>query len=84
MEKKLCGQTLISRQSAVGYKETPTGFWLCPQPNGRIFELESDDIECRKEWVDAFESLLGPNEPRQWDKTVVPYTVDGKVIVEKL
>lgn len=82
--KKLCGQTLVSRQSSVGYKDSPTGFWLCPQPNGRIFELESDDIECRKEWVDAIESLLGPNEPRQWDRTVVPYAVDGKIVVEKL
>lgn len=70
--RKLLGQLQVTSESSVGVRGNggegeEGGLWVCPEPNGRIYEFETGDADSRDKWITALNSLIGPiNMPRQW------------------
>jgi hypothetical protein len=70
--RKLLGQLQVTSESSVGVRGNggegeEGGLWVCPEPNGRIYEFEAGDAAARDKWITALNSLIGPiNMPRQW------------------
>lgn len=70
--RKYLGQLQVTSESSVGVRGNggegeEGGFWVCPEPNGRIYEFETGESELRDKWIEALNSLIGPlNMPRQW------------------